>query len=199
MNKNRNIILKITLGAMFAALSVIINLGFDLWLNLETFGFPFYGIPLILAGVFLGPKYAIIIAIVSDTTFGLAKGYYPWFVFSTIAWALVPSLMKARNNRFYWMFTIIITYVFATLLNTFAMLMNFSRTAAFANLWLRVGLIIPFGIVIGIISNHLFIRLKELLPKELFVKERKRMALPDYLINLKEIKVVKYQWDNKIL
>lgn len=194
MNKNKLTILKLSLGAMFASLSVILNLVFDIWLNLNTFGFPFYGIPLILAGIFLGPKYAVIIGIVADTVFGTIKGYYPWFVFSTIAWSVIPALLKANKNKIYWTFAILLTYLSATLLNTIAILLNFSRTAAFASFWLRVGLIVPFGIIISIISYHLYERLKESLPKEIIIKEKKKgYPIPEYLINIKTLKLVRYE------
>ena len=75
---------KIALGAILAALSVVLNLMFSLWLPTDAFGFPFYSIPLILAGLFLGPLYGLIVAVVADTAFGLAQGYYPLFVISSI-------------------------------------------------------------------------------------------------------------------
>lgn len=193
MSKNKTVIFKLTLGAMLSALSVILNLVFDLWLNINTFGFPFYGIPLILAGLFLGPKYGFLVALASDTVFGLIKGYYPWFVFSTIAWATIPVLLRPKGNKIYWTFVIVLTYLSATLANTFAMRMNFSRNLALANFWLRVGLIPPFSIIIGVVSYILYVRLRDLLPQELIKPPKKKgLVIPEYLTSLKELKLVKY-------
>lgn len=191
MLKNTERIKKISLGAMFAALSVIINLSFDMWLNINTFGFPFYSIPLILAAIILGPKYGLIIGIVSDTTFGLIKGYYPWFVLSTIAWSTLPAFFNVKESKVKWGIMVVLTYLTATLSNSLAIYLNFKNLASvIAGLPLRLGVLIPFSIIIGIITFDTHKKLKEVLPREWFdEKTTIKQPIPMYLINLKQLKV----------
>ena len=55
------------------------KLTLEMWITIPGFGFPFYGIPLILAGLYLGPLYGLIVAVVADTTFGIVQGYLPLY------------------------------------------------------------------------------------------------------------------------
>lgn len=154
MNKE---VLKIALGAIFASLSVIFRYTFE---NLMPDGFnlPFYGIPLIVAGLILGKKYGVLVAIAADTAIGLLSpwGYKPLFVFSSIAWGLLPVLMMKKPKGLKWGLIVIITYLVASLANTGAMWIHYSKTFALLNFYLRLGLIIPFGIIIAYLTYKIY-------------------------------------------
>lgn len=162
---------KIALGAILAALSVVLKLMFDMWLPVETFGFPFYSIPLILAGLFLGPLYGLIVAAVADTSFGLIQGYYPLFLFSSLMWGVVPSLFTRKPRGFNWFIIILITYLLASAANTMAIWLHFSRKAALGTLPLRLALLPVFGLLIATIVKVLYDRLYVALPDLMLIKK----------------------------
>ncbi len=164
---------KIALGAILAALSVVLNLMFSLWLPTDAFGFPFYSIPLILAGLFLGPLYGLIVAVVADTAFGLAQGYYPLFVISSIAWGLLPRLMTRKPLGIKWYIIILITYIVSSLGNTFAIYVHFSKAAALGTLSIRLALLPVFAVLIAFVTKILY--------------DRIYVALPDLIMN-KDVK-----------
>ncbi len=162
MNKQ---IIKISFGAILAALSVVFRYTFEMVMP-GNFNLPFYGIPLILAGLLLGKYYGFLVAIVADTAIGLLSpwGYLPGFVFSSIAWGTLPVLLMKKPNGYKWYLVIGITYLFSSLANTGALWFYYSKGFAFANFFLRIGLIIPFGIIIAFITNLVYQRTIDLVP-----------------------------------
>lgn len=164
MNKE---ISKISFGAILAALSVIFRYTFENMMP-DGFNLPFYGIPLILAGLLLGKKYGVLVAIAADTAIGLLSpwGYKPLFVFSSIAWGLIPALLMKKPKGVWWGGVIIITYLIASLANTGALWIHYSKNYAFANFFLRIGLIIPFGIIIAYLTHFVYYRVNYLLLTE---------------------------------
>lgn len=149
---------KIALGAILAALSVVLKLTLEMWINIPGFGLPFYGIPLVIAGLYLGPIYGLIVAVVADTTFGIVQGYMPLYVISSIAWGFIPSLFKRRKHIAYWVFIILITYVVATLGNTLANYVHFDVKVMMATLYYRLALIPFFSPLIAVICKIIYER-----------------------------------------
>ena len=162
---NKELIYKLAIGTVLAALSVVLKLAFDLWLKTDVFGFPFYSIPLILSGIFLGPMYGLLVGFVADTISGLVMGYLPLFLFSSLAWAVIPSLFTKKAKGLKWLLIVVFTYLCASLLNTMALWIHFSQKAAFSLFWLRIGLIPIFGAIIAVVTNILYERVGILLPK----------------------------------
>lgn len=160
MTKNRDRVVKITLSAALAALSVVMKLAFDVWIRTDFFGFPFYSIPLILAGLLLGPYYALLIGFVADTISGLYLGYLPLFVFSTISWAVIPCLFTRETKGVKWWIAIFLTYLIATLFNTFAIWIHFSWAGAIGSLAVRLSVLPAFSLLISLISGYVYERLK---------------------------------------
>lgn len=150
---------KIAIGAVLASLSVIFRYTFENVMP-ANFNLPFYGIPLILAGLYLGKSYGAIVAIVADTAIGLLSpwGYLPGFVFSSLAWALIPVLLMKTPKGYKWYIVIVIAYLVASLCNTGAMWYYYSKGFAFANFFLRMGLIIPFSLVIAYLTDQVYKR-----------------------------------------
>lgn len=161
MTKNRDLIFKLTLSAVLAALSIVLKLMTDYWLRTNFFGFPFYGIPLIISGLLLGPYYALLIGIVADTISGLIIGYLPLFIFSTIAWAVLPCLFTKETKGAKWYVVIFLTYLISSLLNTFAIWLHFSWGGAIGSLSTRLGVLPAFTIIISLITGYVFERLKD--------------------------------------
>lgn len=162
MTRNRNRVYKITLSAILAALSVVIKLAFDLWIRTDFFGFPFYSIPLILSGLLLGPYYALLIGFVADTISGMVLGYLPLFVFSTISWAVIPCLFTKEAKGVKWWVAIFLTYLIATLFNTFAIWVHFSWAGAIGSLAARLSVLPAFSMLIALISSYVYERLKNI-------------------------------------
>lgn len=160
MTRNRERVYKLTLSAVLAALSVILKLAFDVWINTNFFGFPFYGIPLIIAGLLLGPYYALLIGFVADTISGLVMGYLPLFLFSTIAWAVIPCLLIKDTKGIKWWVVIFLTYLVATAFNTFAIWIHFSWAGALSSLITRFSLLPAFSLIISVVTNYVYQRIK---------------------------------------
>ncbi len=165
----RKNIQKLALGGVLAALSVVLKLTLEMWITIPGFGFPFYGIPLILAGLYLGPLYGLIVSVVADTTFGIVQGYLPLYVLSSIAWGVIPSLFKRviikyknphinPKNLGYWVFVIMITYVVATLGNTLANYVHLGIEVMKATLYYRLALIPVLSPIIAFIVNVVYLR-----------------------------------------
>lgn len=154
----KNPIQKLALGAILAALSVVLKLTLEMWIKIPGFGLPFYGIPLVLAGLYLGPLYGLIVAVVADTTFGIVQGYLPLYVLSSIAWGVIPSLFKRRKNVAYWVFMIMFTYIMATLGNTLANYVHLGIKVMMATLYYRLALIPLFAPLIAIFTKLIYER-----------------------------------------
>lgn len=161
MTKNRNKVYKLTLSAVLAALSVVLKLAFDLWIRVDFFGFPFYSIPLIISGLLLGPYYALLIGFVADTIGGLILGYLPLFVFSTLAWSVIPCLLTKEIKGIKWWVVIFLTYLIATTFNTFAIWIHFSWAGAIGSLMARLLLLPGFSLIISFSSSFIYERLKD--------------------------------------
>lgn len=149
MKKNREV-QNLVLAAIFAAISIMINMFFKFIINMPNFGLPFYAIPIILGGVILGPGYGALIGLVSDVAgvFAVGGDFLPLFMIRSILWGLVPGiLMYKKYSNFKLAWVILFTYLLASLSNTFAMYVHFDAKTSFALLFLRLGLI-PFNSVI---------------------------------------------------
>lgn len=160
MTKNRDRVYKITLSAVLAALSVVLKLAFDLWINVDFFGFPFYSIPLILAGFLLGPYYALLIGFVADTIGGIVLGYLPLFLFSTLAWAVIPCLLTKETKGIKWWVIIFFTYLISTGFNTMAIWVYWGQKSAFGSLSIRLSVLPAFSMLIAIVTSYVYERLK---------------------------------------
>ena len=146
----------------FASLSVGINLMFHFVIPIkDTFGLPYYAIPLVIGGFALGPFYGLIIALVADTAYGIVVGYMPLFTISSLFWGFVPALLIKDDYKLSRLAVIIVvTYLLATISNTFAMYIYFGPKSALATLPLRL---ISLGInsfILVFLIDSIYQRLK---------------------------------------
>lgn len=160
MTKNREKIFKITLGAILSALSIVLKITLDSWARSEVFGFPFYGIPLIISGLLMGPYYALLIGLVTDTVGGIIQGYKPLFLFSTLAWSVIPCLLTKETKGLKWYIVIFLTYLTASVFNSFAIYVYFTKSGFLASIYTRMGFLPAFSILIAFITGYLYERLK---------------------------------------
>ncbi len=165
MEKN---VLRIVLGAVFASLSVAINLMFYFLIPSNgTFGLPYYAIPLIIGGVLLGPIYGLLISAVADTAFGLVVGYMPLYTISSLMWGILPGLLYKKDYKFFHLtLVIVVSYLLATSANTFANFIYFGRKTALGTLPIRLlSLLFNSGLIVFVVDSILK-RIESLLPIE---------------------------------
>lgn len=161
MSRNRETVNKITMASSLAALSIVLKVSFDMLIPINTYGFPFYSIPLILSGMYLGSYYAFLVGLVADTIGGLYPGpYLPLFLFSSLAWSLIPCLLSKNTKGVRWWIVIAMTYLTATALNTLAIYVHFSWGAVMRNLALRITVIPFFVPIIAFATKFIYERLE---------------------------------------
>lgn len=132
---------KVVLASLLTALAVGINLFFQYLIPSSDSGLPIYSIPLIIASLYLGPWYGLLIGIAADTAIGFLGpfGYLPLFFLSTMSWAFFPGIIARKNYNFYKMvLAVTVAYIFATLGNTLALGVNISFNVAISSLTVRI-------------------------------------------------------------
>jgi ECF transporter S component (folate family) len=153
---------RLTLAAVLTSLSIVIDVISKMLIASPTFGLPFYAIPLILGSIILGPIYGGLMAIIGDTlgVFIAGVGYLPFFVFAPIAWGVIPGLLlKKHFSTFKLLIAVMISYLFATTSNTFAIFFYFGRMAAYSTLALRLVFAIFNTLIIFNVVKDIYIRL----------------------------------------
>lgn len=144
---------KIVLASILGALSVIIDMVFKLVIPISTIGTPFYAIPIIIIGLFLGVKYSVIIAFLADLITVLIAGipFFPIFSLGSMMWGIFPALfLKPENKIWKKSLFIVVTYLLVTLINSIGLYIHYHKSfvGLLADLPIRLGLIIPNTIVI---------------------------------------------------
>lgn len=149
MNGNKQL-QKLVLAASLTAVSVVIDVFFKYALSIPNFGLPFYAIPIILGSIILGPGYGLAMAVVGDAIGVVISSqvYLPLFVLAPVMWGLIPGLfLHKRYNPFKLAYVVPLTYLLASLSNTFALYIYFGIHTTIALLILRMTLI-PFNSII---------------------------------------------------
>lgn len=154
---------KLTLAAILTALSIVLDILFKSIVPVnESFGFPFYAIPLVIGSIVLGPLYGGTMGFISDAIGFFAGGsqfaYDFMFALQAISWGVIPYFLAKRKSR--WprvSIAILVSHVVATSFSTFANFMSSyiynggnvdgALTYAFANVPLRL-LMMPVNIII---------------------------------------------------
>ena len=149
MKSNREV-QKLVLAASLAAISIIIDVFFKFVLGIQNFGLPFYAIPIIIGSIILGPGYGIMIAVVSDAIGVVAANqtFLAFFVLGPMVWGFLPGLFLHKRyevQKLAWILPL--TYLFASLSNTLALMIHFDIQTTLSLLVLRMALI-PFNSVI---------------------------------------------------
>ncbi|NLL69018.1 MAG: ECF transporter S component [Acholeplasmataceae bacterium] len=154
---------KIILGAILAAISAAIRLSSDyLFPSGGSFGLPLYSIPLVISSLYLGPWFSLIVGFVADLGIGFLGpyGYKPLFVISSLAWSFIPGLIARKNYNFGKMaIAIIISYLFASLGNTFAIWVHFGKGTAVGSLIVRLVMLISLSPFLIYINHVIYERL----------------------------------------
>ena len=95
---------KLTLAAILTAMSIVLDIVFKLVVPAhQSFGFPFYAIPLIIGSIVLGPLYGGTMGFISDAIGFFAGGsnfaYDFMFALQAISWGVIPYLIAKRKSK----------------------------------------------------------------------------------------------------
>ena len=147
---------KVVWASALGALSIIIDMIFKLVVPLQTMGTPYYAIPIIVAGIFLGPKYSILVAFLGDLVSTTLAGdpYFIMFSIGSTLWGVIPGLLLYKKEGFKRIiFVVLITHIIVTLMNSYALYYHFHKSisALLIDLPLRAGMIIPNTLIISLL------------------------------------------------
>lgn len=150
---------KVVWASILGAISVVIDIVFKLLIPVNTIGIPFYAIPIVIAAIFLGPKYSIAIAFLGDLVTVLLVGQTPLPLYSLAStmWGIIPGILFRKKHNFSWILLVIfITHLAVTLTNSFAYYIHFSGynlKATLVTLPFRAAMIIPNSLVIALLTE----------------------------------------------
>ncbi|MGI6787186.1 MAG: hypothetical protein ACOX5X_01340 [Acholeplasmataceae bacterium] len=166
-----NKLFPIILGSILTAAAVGIRLFFDyLFPTGGTFGLPIYSIPLVIASLILGPLYGLLAGITADLAMGLfgPYNYLPLFGISTIIWATIPGLLTRKNYSFLKMvFSVLISYVLASLFNTLAIIVYYDSKTALASFAIRIPILLGMSPILIYLNHLIYERLTDYLNKKM--------------------------------
>ncbi len=161
MNKS-NKLLKLTMAASFAAVSIVIDVFFKQVLGIENFGLPFHAIPTVIGSIVLGPFYGVLIALVSDVL-GVTisgKSFLPLFMVGAFFWGLLPGLfLHKRYSVFKLALVLPLTYLLASSANTFALDFYGFASGDFTWLLLRKAFIPLNSIIMIVIIKDVYYKM----------------------------------------
>ena len=117
---------KLTLAAVLTALSIVLDILFKSIVPAnQSFGFPFYAIPLVVGSIVLGPIYGGMMGFISDAVGFFAGGsqfaYDFMFALQAISWGVIPYLIARRKSG--WvriLLAVIVSHIMATSFSTLA-------------------------------------------------------------------------------
>ena len=147
---------KVVFAAILAAISVVLDVLSKYMIGIQTMGTGYYAIPIIIAAIFLGVKYSVVVAVLADLVSVLLAGQtiLPLFVLGPIFWGLIPALFLNKDSSLVKIVIVVIfAHLLATLANTLALYVHIhgSITQTLIGLPLRLGLIIPNSLIIAFI------------------------------------------------
>lgn len=149
---------KITFATMLAAISVLIDILFKSVIGTNTIGTAYYAIPIIIAAIFLGFKYSVVIAILADAVGVILAGqtFLPLFMVGPLIWGLLPGLLlNKKSNLFKIIVITFITHILVTTSNSFALYIHIYKSfeAMILELPIRLLLVIPNSLIIGLLTE----------------------------------------------
>lgn len=159
MNKLNKELKNIIWAALLTAISVLLDVALKLPLP-RTIGFAFYAIPIIIAGIFLGIKYSLAIAIIGDTVGVILSGmpFFPIYALGSAMWGLIPPLLLNKYSNFAKIIiTVFLTHFIVTTINSIAQVVHYHTgfVGMLIDLPLRIALAIPSSIVIAFLIEAL--------------------------------------------
>ncbi|QWB95835.1 ECF transporter S component [Mycoplasmatota bacterium] len=170
--KKMNELQKLLLAVSLTSISVVIDVLIKYVIPIETFGLPFYAIPIVIGSIVLGPIYGVMMALIGDSLGVMMSGYGYLFLYSlaAVSWGVIPSLIVRNKYHFIKLAVgVFIAYICASLSNTFANFYYFGEVTAYATLFIRLALIIPNSVVIILMVHFLYQRLYAIFPTYLAI------------------------------
>lgn len=159
MTRQKEVLRNIVWASLLAALSVVFDLAFKVIVP-NNIGFAFYAIPIIIAGMFLGVKYSIVIAILGDSVSVLLAGetFLPLFALGSLMWGLIPALLLNKDSDLKRIiFVVLITHLLVTSINSVALAVHIYKRVEglYLDLPFRLVMMIPSSLVISFLSEAL--------------------------------------------
>lgn len=147
---------KIVWASLLGAISVVIDILFKLIIPIQVMGTPYYAIPIIVAAIFLGPKYSIPIAFLGDLVSTLLAGhtYLPLFSIASMLWGIIPGLLLRVKYKFSTILLVVfITHIFVSATNSLALYIHMHKSieGLLVDLPIRLGMIIPNVLIISLL------------------------------------------------
>lgn len=109
----------LTMGGLFAALSIILTRFFSFYILGESIRLGFGSIPILLSGAMLGPIMGFLTGAVADFAgmmiFGSVGPYFPGFTLSAALTGLIPGLIFYKTNRDYKLWKIIVAIIIVSI------------------------------------------------------------------------------------
>ncbi len=173
--RRKNELKKLMFAVALTAISVVIDVMFRYYVPIETFGLPFYAIPLVIGSIVLGPTYGVMMALIADALAVLIGpySYLPIYALAAVSWGLIPSLIVGKNYSLVKMsIGVICAYLLANISNTFANFYYFGSATAMASLLIRMLLIGPFSIVIILLTHTVYQRMSKMYPNYRTLKKQ---------------------------
>jgi|GEM_PF-3176246 len=157
---------KMIWASLLATISIIIDVFFKSSIPVLSFGTPYYAIPIVIASIFLGLKYSLIVAISSDFLGVIISGmpFFPLFTIAPIIWALISSLTLSHKSEIKKiLFVIIIIHILASIFNSLALMVHVHKNikGVIVDLPIRLLLIIPNSIILSCVIKSLLIPIEE--------------------------------------
>lgn len=147
---------KVVWASLLGAASIIIDMLFKLIIPIQVMGTPYYAIPIIIAAIFLGPKYSIPIAFLGDLVSTTLAGhtFFPLFSIASTLWGIIPGLLLKNTSNFTFILLVVfITHILVSATNSLALYIHYHNSieGLLVDLPLRLIMIIPNTIVITLL------------------------------------------------
>ena len=171
--KKHDLLVRVLFAVSLTAISVVIDVFFKFVLNISNFGLPFYAIPLVIGSMMLGPIFGGAMALIADGLGVLMSGYVylPLFTIAALAWGIIPGLIiRKKYNVVKLSIAVLISYLMASLANSFALYFYYGAGTTFLTLVLRLSLLPLNSVIILMITKDLYKRLEVIVPKHLMLQ-----------------------------
>ncbi len=151
---------RLVLASMLASLSGVIKIMFQVT-TLSDYRFSLYEIPLIIAGIVLGPGFGAVSGFASDWIYSTNFGYgFNLMTVSSVMWGFIPGLLLHRRHfsLLRTMIVIIITAIVSFSINSVQLGLWFGWLAMLGNVPIRLGILIISLPIQGYLVHHMYHR-----------------------------------------
>lgn len=112
-----------------------------------------------ISSLILGKNIGFITAFVADLVFGFTNpfGYLPLYTLSSLSWGFFAGFINQKKYNIYKMsLAVVVSYVFATLSNSFANYMYYGKILALSTLYLRLITLVISTPILIFLTNYIY-------------------------------------------